>query len=44
LPESAIVASICARNVSDASKADYGYRPAVAAVVERLQEQLDMLF
>jgi hypothetical protein len=37
-----VVASICARNVTDTSKADYGYRPAVAAIVERLQDQLDV--
>jgi len=32
-----VVASICARNVTDASRSDYGYRPAMAAIVERLQ-------
>jgi hypothetical protein len=35
-----IVASICARNVSDQSRPDFGYRPAIAAIVDRLKEQL----
>jgi hypothetical protein len=35
-----IVASICARNVTDATAPDFGYRPALAAIVERLSEQL----
>jgi hypothetical protein len=35
-----IVASICARNVSDPNAADFGYRPAIAAIVDRLKEQL----
>lgn len=36
----AIGASICASNVTDDSKDDYGYRPAVAAIVDRLKSQL----
>jgi hypothetical protein len=35
-----IVASICARNVDQAAEPDYGYRPAIAAIVDRLKEQL----
>jgi len=35
-----IVASICARNVTDNAAPDYGYRPAIAAIVDRLKEQL----
>jgi hypothetical protein len=35
-----IVASICARNVVNAADPDFGYRPAVAAIIERLQSQL----
>ena len=35
-----IVASICARNVDNPNAADYGYRPAIAAIVDRLKEQL----
>ena len=35
-----IVASICARNVTDVNASDYGYRPAIAAIVDRLKEQL----
>jgi hypothetical protein len=35
-----IVASICARNVADTNAADFGYRPAIAAIVDRLKEQL----
>jgi hypothetical protein len=35
-----IVASICARNVDDPNGQDYGYRPAIGAIVERLKEQL----
>jgi hypothetical protein len=34
-----IVASICPKE-SDRAKPDYGYRPAVATIVERLKEQL----
>jgi hypothetical protein len=35
-----IVASICARNVNNLRRRDYGYRPAIASIVERLEEQL----
>jgi hypothetical protein len=35
-----IVASICARNVDDQAASDFGYRPAIAAIVDRLKEQL----
>jgi hypothetical protein len=35
-----IVASICPKNTTDREAADYGYRPAVAAIVDRLKEQL----
>lgn len=35
-----IVASICARNVTDQDASDFGYRPAIAAIVDRLKEQL----
>jgi hypothetical protein len=41
--QNSIVASICARNVDIAtqgSRADFGYRPAVDSIVERLKEQL----
>jgi hypothetical protein len=35
-----IVASICARNLKDNGAQDYGYRPAVDAIVDRLKEAL----
>jgi len=35
-----IVASICARNVTKNTDPDFGYRPAIAAIVDRLKEQL----
>lgn len=35
-----IPASICAANVTDPAASDYGYRPAVATIVDRLKEQL----
>ncbi len=35
-----IVASICARNVTAPERSDFGYRPAIAAIVDRLKEQL----
>lgn len=38
--QNAIVASICPKEVSDKNKKDYGYRPAVATIVDRLKEQL----
>jgi hypothetical protein len=36
----AVVASICAKNLTDQSRQDYGYRPAVDAIVDRLKEAL----
>jgi len=38
--KNSIVASICARNVNNLRRSDYGYRPAIASIVERLEEQL----
>jgi hypothetical protein len=38
--DNAIVASICARNPSDSSRQDYGYRPALRAILERLSAGL----
>jgi hypothetical protein len=38
--DNSIVASICARNVNDLSRPDYGYRPAITSIVDRLGEQL----
>jgi hypothetical protein len=41
--DNSIVASICARNVdvtTAAERADFGYRPAIDAIVDRLKEQL----
>ncbi len=35
-----IVASICPKETQDMTAPDFGYRPAVAAIVERLKEQL----
>jgi hypothetical protein len=35
-----VVASICARNTSEPSQNDFGYRPAMAALIERLETQL----
>ncbi len=35
-----IVASICARQLDDATAADYGYQPAVSAIVDRLKQRL----
>lgn len=40
--ENAVLASICASNLSEPSRADYGYRPAVTAIVERLRLQFDL--
>jgi hypothetical protein len=36
LGDSAVVASICPRNITDASREDYAYRPAVQAIVDRM--------
>ncbi|HKO90142.1 MAG TPA: hypothetical protein VJU61_03255, partial [Polyangiaceae bacterium] len=38
--DNSIVASICARNVRDLDRRDFGYRPAIASIVDRLEEQL----
>jgi hypothetical protein len=38
--ENGILASICSPNVTDQGKADYGYRPAVNAIIDRLKTQL----
>jgi hypothetical protein len=38
--ENSIVASICAREVENQDAVDFGYRPAIAAIVDRLKEQL----
>jgi hypothetical protein len=38
--ESAVVASICARNVADPEASDFGYRPAMAAIIERMRAEL----
>jgi hypothetical protein len=38
--EQAIVGSICARNVDAPEQQDFGYRPAVEAIVDRLDDQL----
>lgn len=40
LTTNSIVASICARNVDNPDGQDYGYRPAIGAIIERLKEQL----
>jgi hypothetical protein len=36
LGEQGVLASICARNVTDPSASDFAYRPAVAALIERI--------
>jgi len=33
----AVTASICSRNVTDESRQDFGYRPAVDAMIERMK-------
>jgi hypothetical protein len=38
--DNSIVASICARNLTDDTAQDYGYRPAVDAIVDRLKDKL----
>jgi hypothetical protein len=35
-----IVASVCAAQVEDTKAADYGYRPAIRAIIERLKSRL----
>ncbi|WP_437540891.1 hypothetical protein WME97_25630 [Sorangium sp. So ce367] len=36
-----IVGSVCPRQLTDANAADFGYRPAIGAVIERLKTGLD---
>jgi hypothetical protein len=38
--DNSIIASICAKNVDDPNRTDFGYRPAIAAIVDRLKEKL----
>jgi hypothetical protein len=38
--DQAIVASICPANTTDATRADFGYRPVIAAILNRLRPQL----
>jgi hypothetical protein len=38
--KNSIVASICARNVDQPSRQDYGYRPAIDAIIDRLKDAL----
>jgi hypothetical protein len=38
--QNAIVASICSPNLKNPAAADFGYRPAVAAIIDRLKTQL----
>jgi len=38
--DNSIVASICPKIVDDKKKADYGYNPAVKAIIDRLKEAL----
>jgi len=40
LGDRAAVASICPRNNTDNSRADYGYRPAVRAIMQRVSQTL----
>jgi hypothetical protein len=40
LGEAAVVSSICARNTTNEERPDFGYRPAMTAIIERLQSQL----
>jgi hypothetical protein len=37
-----VVASICPTQLADATKADYAYRPAVAALVARVKGRLKL--
>jgi hypothetical protein len=41
LGQSSAVASICARNTTDPARPDFGYRPAMRAIIEGLKPQLD---
>jgi hypothetical protein len=38
--KNSIVASLCARNLTRLGDQDYGYRPAVDAIIDRLKEAL----
>ncbi len=40
LGDHGIAGSLCARNVKDKSAPDYGYRPVVGAIVDRLKKEL----
>jgi hypothetical protein len=40
LGDSSIIASICPRNLDDPSRNDYAYRPAVQAIMDRMQDVL----
>jgi hypothetical protein len=40
LGDQAIVASICPANTTDPTRADFGYRPVIAAILNRLRPQL----
>jgi hypothetical protein len=40
LGKQGIVASVCAENTSDKTALNYGYRPAVNAIIERLKQRL----
>jgi hypothetical protein len=37
---SGVVSSICARNTTDTEAEDFGYRPAMAALLEQMRKQL----
>jgi hypothetical protein len=39
-PNQAIAASICPANTTDSAKADYGYRPAIQALIDRIRPRL----
>jgi hypothetical protein len=38
--QQAIVGSICPANTRDMNRADYGYRPVIAAIIKRLRNPL----
>ncbi len=40
VPGNSIVASICTPNLTDKDASDYGYRPAVSAIIDSLKTQL----
>ena len=40
IEDQGVVASICPKQVDAPTKADYGYQPAIGALVDRLKEQL----